>query len=273
VSDAYGTIRVERRGHVAEVALDRPEKGNAMSPAFFDEFGRAMHALDADPEVRAILVYAEGKAFSYGLDLMEAWAELGPLLQGSTAGPRMQLLELIRRWQRDTGAPAAIGTPVVVAIHGWCVGGGLDLVSACDIRLCSRQARFSLREARIAIVADIGSLQRLPKIIGDAATRELALTAKDIDAERALRLGLVSEVCDDREALLARARAEADTIAGLSPLVTRGIKQVLELQDGRPVRDGLEQVALWNAAFLQSEDLGEAMAAFLEKREPRYRGA
>jgi enoyl-CoA hydratase len=270
--DPYETIRLEKRGHVAEVVLHRPGRGNAMSPAFFREFGRAMAAVEADPEIRACLVHGAGGAFSYGLDLQEATAELAPLLQGATAGSRVRLRRLIQDWQAQIGMPASIATPVVAAVHGWCIGGGLDLVAACDIRLAARDARFSLREARVGLVADLGSLQRLPRIIGDAATRELALTAKDIDAERALRLGLVSEILDDREALLARARAEAETIAGLSPLVVQGIKQVMRYQDGKSTGAGLEYVATWNAAYLASADLAEAMAAHFEKRRPEYTG-
>jgi enoyl-CoA hydratase len=122
------------------------------------------------------------------------------------------------------------------------------------------------------MVADLGSLQRLPRIIGDAATRELAFTAKDIDADRALRLGLVSTVLDTREALMDAAHKEAETIAGHSPLVIQGVKHIMNNQEGWTVDQGLEYVATWNSAFLQSEDLTEALTAFMEKRKPEYKG-
>ena len=268
----FETLRVAVEAHVATVRLHRPEVGNAMSMQLFAELEQAFAELDAADEVRVIVVAGQGKAFSYGLDLMAAAMDLAPVIQEGLAGPRLEARRLIARLQRQCGAPATCRKPVIAAVHGWCIGAGLDLISACDLRLCSADAKFSLREARVAMVADIGSLQRLPHIIGDGATRELALTAKDIDATRALQLGLVSQVLSDREALLAAARAEAETIAALPPLTVQGVKQVLNYQDGKTVADGLEYVATWNAAFLQSEDLKEAFAAFMQRRTPEYKG-
>jgi len=268
----FETVKIERDGHVAEVVLDRAEAGNSLNLQLFADVHDAFEFLDGDDACRVIVLRAEGKAFSYGLDLMAAPVDFGPVLAEGLAGVRLELRRLIGRLQRQTGKPAAIRKPVVAAVHGWCIGGGLDLISACDLRLCTADARFSLREARVAMVADLGSLQRLPRIIGDAATRELALTAKDIDATRALRLGLVSGVHDDREALYEAARAEAQLIAGLSPVAVQGVKHVLNAQDGRTIDQGLEYVATWNAAFVQSEDLKEAISAFFEKRTPQYTG-
>lgn len=268
----WKTLELSVRGHVAEVKLNRPDKGNAVSPTMFAELEQVFAHIEEDAQVRVALLYGEGKAFSYGLDLMEAMSELAPHVRGGLAGPRVELRKLILRLQRQCGAPASCSKPVVVAVHGWCIGAGLDILSACDVRLCSQDARFSLREARMGIVADIGSLQRLPRIIGDAATRELALTAKDIDAARAERMGLVSQVLPDRDALLEAARQEAEGIAALPPLVVQGVKHVLEQQDGMTIAQGLEYVATWNSAFLASEDLSEAFTAFFEKRDPDYKG-
>lgn len=268
----FETVKIERDAHVAELVLNRPEAGNAFNFQLFSDVHDSLAALDEDPECRAIVLRAEGKAFTYGLDLMSAPVDFAPVLTEGLAGVRLQLRALILKLQEQTAKPAEIRKPVVAAVHGWCIGAGLDLISACDIRVCSADARFSLREARVAMVADIGSLQRLPRIIGDGATRELALTAKDIDAARALQLGLVSQVHDDREACYAAARAEAKLIASLSPVAVQGVKHVLNEQDGMTVQQGLEYVATWNAAFVQSEDLKEAFAAFLQKRTPEYTG-
>ena len=266
-------LRVEGMGErVVEVVLNRPSKGNAMNPQLFHDLQAAFEAIDRDDEVRVVLLRGEGKNFTYGLDLQDSMSELGPLIQGGLAAKRKKLRAFVKRLQHQCAAPAWCSKPVVAAVHGWCIGGGLDLVSACDIRLCTSNARFSLREARIGIVADLGSLQRLPAVIGDAATRELALTAKDIDAERALRLGLVSDVLDDEESLLERARQEAQTIAGLPPLVVQGVKHCMNTQLEPGINAGLEYVATWNSAFLASEDLFEAFAAFMEKRTPSYKG-
>ena len=268
----FETVKIERDGYVAEVGLNRPDAGNAFNMALFCDVAGAFSALDADDSVRAIVLRAEGKAFSFGLDLMAAPIDFGPVMQEGLAGVRLQLRKLILDLQEQTGTPATIRKPVVAAVDGWCIGAGLDLISACDIRMCTGAAKFSLREARVAMVADIGSLQRLPRIIGDAATRELALTAKDITAERAMQLGLVSQVHEDREQLYEAARAEAKLIAGLSPVAVQGVKHVLNMQDGMTVQQGLEYVATWNSAFVQSEDLKEAIAAFFEKRTPDYKG-
>jgi enoyl-CoA hydratase len=161
---------------------------------------------------------------------------------------------------------------VIAAIQGWCIGGGLDLASACDIRLASSDAKISLREVKVAMVADIGSIQRLPRIIGEGHTRELAYTGRDIDAARALRIGLVNDVYDSHEDLLREARALARNIADNPPLVVQGAKQVIDYCADKSLADGLRYVAVWNAAFLQSQDLGEAMAAFVEKRPAKFRG-
>jgi enoyl-CoA hydratase len=254
---------------IATVTLTRP----TMPPAFFTELEGAFRGLAASEGVRAVLLRSSAKAWSYGLDLAAAMKDLGPQLAGGgTAGPRMELHALIRRLQGAIDAVAACPAPVIAAIHGWCIGGGLDLAAACDIRLASADARFSLRETKIAIVADLGSLQRLPGIIGQGRTRELAFTGKDVTAARAEAMGLVNEVFPDEEALLAGARVMAAEIAANPPLTVRGVKQVLAFGEGKTVAEGLSYVAAWNAAFLASEDLGEALAAFAERRAPSYKG-
>lgn len=212
------------------------------------------------------------KAFSYGLDLPAAFQQYGELFAGGGAAQRSELLALIRRLQAQLTAVAESPVPVIAAIHGACIGGGLDLAAACDIRLASADAKISLREVKVAIVADLGSLQRLPPIIGQGHTRELAFTGKTIDAARAERIGLVNQVFATPEDLLAGAEALAREIAANPPLTVRGVKDVLTAGEGKTVAEGLEYVAAYNAAFLASEDLGEALAAFLEKREPSYKG-
>lgn len=263
-------LSVETVDHVATVTLTC----KTMGPTFFSEIGTVFRGLAEDTTLRAVVIRGAAKPFSYGLDLMEAFQAHGPLLTGANlAGPRMELLALVRRWQADIIAVAALPVPVICAIHGWCVGGGLDLASACDIRLCSADAKFSLRETRIAIVADLGSLQRLPGIIGRGATAELAYTGKDIDANRALQMGLVNSVHADRDAVWAEAEAMAREIASNAPLTVRGVKDVLRYGEGKTVEEGLAYVAVWNSAFVASEDLGEAVSAFMNKREAKYKGA
>jgi enoyl-CoA hydratase len=178
----------------------------------------------------------------------------------------------ILRMQRSITAVADCPKPVVAAVHGYCIGGGVDLASACDIRLASADAVFSVRETRVAIVADLGSLQRLPHIIGKGHVAELAFTGKDITATRAKEIGLVNDVLPDADAVLAAARRLAAEIADNSPLAVQGTKAVLTACEDRSVAEGLDYVATWNAGFLGSDDLAEAMTAFMEKRAPQFRG-
>jgi enoyl-CoA hydratase len=267
----YLSLRVEQENGVAEVTLTGPGKGNAMGPDFWRELPMVFAALEADEGVRVVVVHGEGAHFSYGLDLGAMLAEL-PVTGENLAAERTRFLDTILRMQASVSSVATCRKPVIAAVSGWCIGGGLDLIAACDVRLCSAEARFSLRETKLAIVADIGSLQRLPHIIGEGHTRELAFTGKDVDAGRALRMGLVNEVYETSEELLAGARALAGEIAANPPLVVQGTKRVLNERLGKSVEEGLRYVALWNAAFLQSLDLQEAIAAFFERRPPHFEG-
>jgi enoyl-CoA hydratase len=182
------------------------------------------------------------------------------------------MLAEIERLQRSITAVADCPKPVVAAIHGCCLGGGVDLITACDVRVAAADAVFSIRETRIAIVADVGTLQRLPGIVGRGIAAELALTGDDLGAERALAIGLVNGVHADAAAAVAAARDLAARIARNSPLVVQGTKRVLRYCEGKSVEDGLAFVATWNAAFVESDDLKEAMTAFFEKRAPRFTG-
>lgn len=264
-----GFFEVVTADHVTTVTLTQP----TMPPAFFAACEELFGGIAHDPEVRAVVVRGAGKAFSYGLDLKTAFSELGPTLAGGgLAGARMELRLLIRKLQRAFTAIAECPVPVIAAVHNHCIGGGLDLISACDIRLGAADSKISLRETKIAIVADIGSLQRLPGIIGKGAMRELAFTGRDIDADHALRIGLLNHVYADAEATWRAADELAREIAGNAPLTVRGVKSVLDACEGKSVADGLDYVATWNSAFLASEDLTEAVTAFAQKRAPVYKG-
>lgn len=265
-------MQVEKADGVAEVSLRGPGRGNAMGPAFFRELPEIFSGLDADDEVRAIIVHGSGGVFSYGLDLHGMGATLKThLAPQNRATERSRLLELISALQQGFDAVARCRKPVIAAVAGPCIGGGVDLIAACDIRLAATNAIFSVREAKVAIVADLGSLARLPGIIGQGHTRELAFTGKDIDAERALRIGLVSDVFEDEAALVAGARKLAREIADNPAVVVQGVKQVLDFGERSSIADANRFVAVWNSAFLASADLDEAMLAFAEKRAPDFR--
>lgn len=261
-------FRTEKEGHIAWLFLNRPEKRNTMNRAFFEGLLRHFREFDEDPEVRVVIIRAEGKSFTGGLDIME----MAPTLQGSDAGARERLRKEILAFQETMNSVERCRKPVIAAVHSHCIGGGIDLIAACDIRMASRDAVFSIRETRVAIVADLGTLQRLPYIIGHGWFRELALTGRDFSAEEAFRMGLITHLCEDRESLYEEAKKVALEISVCSPLTVQGVKEVILYSRDRGVYPGLEYVAQKNAALLPSEDLMEAFRAFVEKREPQFKG-
>lgn len=263
---------VTRSGQVATVALAGPGGKPVMDRAYFAELRSVFGVLDADEQVRAIVLTGVRGSFSFGLDLAEANATFGAMLASDSAAARADFLALIRDWQQAVTVVACCRKPTIAAIEGWCVGGGVDLAAACDVRLATQDARFSIREARMAIVADLGSLQRLVGVIGDGYLRELALTGDDIDADRAREIGLVNRTYGDTAALRAEAAALAGRMAANSPLVLRGVKDVLDAERAPRVEAGLRYTAVWNAAFLLSEDLREALTSFEERRTPQFAG-
>jgi enoyl-CoA hydratase len=270
-------LRIERHDALATVWLDRPEARNAMGQDLWRDLPTAMQVVGEDPDVRVVVIAAKGPHFSVGLDLKA----MGSLLTGGdnsgggtpsaavrASGARADILRL----QAAITAVAQCPKPVIAAVHGYCIGGGVDLIAACDIRLASADAIFSVREAKVAIVADLGSLQRLPSIIGAGHVAELAFTGKDIGAARAKEIGLVNDVADDVDGVLKAAYELGAEIAANSPLAVQGTKAILAANEGRTVAQGLDYVATWNAGMLGSDDLIEAMTAFMERRPPNFTG-
>ena len=267
-------LTLERDGHVATLWLDSPERRNAMGPALWSDLPRMMEEISDDDDVRAVVIAAKGPAFTVGLDLKTMGSAVAGEGGGGTseAARRKTALRGIKRLQGSINAVAACPKPVIAAVHGWCIGGGIDLICACDIRLSSADAVFSVRETKIAIVADLGTLQRLPGIVAKGHVAELAYTGKDIMAERASEIGLINQVLPDADACHKAAHEMAMEIASNSPLAVQGTKAVLKASEGRTVEEGLDYVGVWNAAFLASDDLTEAFTAFLEKRPPKFTG-
>lgn len=268
---------VETKDGIAEVRMlgrgGDTERSNTMGAEFWDELPQVFATIDAEPQAKVVLLTGSGRDFSLGLDLREMlprWA--GMLAPGARARPRTAFRSEIRRLQAAISSVAACRVPVIAAVSGWCVGGGVDLIAAADIRLAAADATFSVREVKLAIVADLGSLHRLAGIIGEGHLRELALTGSDIDADRAERIGLVNRVYPDRDSLRTAARQLAAEIAGNPPLAVEGTKQMLNADREHRVAQGLREVASWNAAFLPSDDLDEAIAAFGERRPPHFSG-
>lgn len=268
-------LALEVEGTVGTLWLDRPEARNAMGRAFWHDLPHAARAISELDGLRVLVLAARGPHFTVGLDLKEFG---GSLFESGERAPSKATSNArnyaeVRRMQDAVSSIANLEIPVIAAIHGYCIGGGVDLISACDIRLASNDAVFSIRETKIAIVADIGTLQRLPRIVPAGHVAELAFSGKDFDAQRAQSIGLVNSLHgagpDD---VLDAAKSLAKEIAANSPLAVRGTKAVLAANDGRTIDEGLDFVARWNTMFLQSNDLREAMTAFVEKRAPHFHG-
>ena len=256
-------VQVDDGTGVATVTLTGTGAGNAMGGLVWSELPALFEALDADPQARAVVLRGAGDCFSVGLDLRWYLPRYRRTLRAGEQEARRRLLDEARWMQGSIGAVAASRLPVVAALHGSCIGAGMDLAAACDIRLASADAVFSVREVRIGIVADLGVLQRLPRIVGAGHTRELALTGRDFPAAEARSMGFVTKVLKTPDALFEEAGAVAAQIAAHPPQTVAGIKHVLERSQDMSLDQGLEHVALWNAAFLPSSELTDLLTAAL----------
>ena len=263
-------LEIDRDGHLATLWLNRPNKLNALSRDMWTDIPEAVAELGEDDDVRVIVLAGRGRAFTVGIDIemLAGFRPDGP----SPANSNFQIYSEIKRMQRTVSCFAETPKPVIAAIHGYCLGAGANIISACDIRLASADALFSIRETKLGLVADVGALQRLPGIVGNGVTAEMAMTGADYPASWALEKGLVSQVFDGPDELVAGARELAKEIAANSPLVTQGIKQILQANDGRTIDQALDYMAQWNSSFLISNDLMEAMNAYMEKRDPNFTG-
>ena len=268
----YETLTVAADGPVATVRMNRPDKANAMNLAMWHELRRAFTALDETPSVRVVVLEGEGRHFTSGIDL-QMFGELMPSLHDDCDGrTREKLRRFILDLQDTLTSLERCRKPVLAAVHGACVGGGIDLICCADMRYAAADARFSIKEVDIGMVADVGTLQRLPKLIGSQGlVRELAYTGREVGAAEAQAIGLVNRVFDTREALAAGVREVAQAIATKSPLSVRGIKEMLNYARDHSVADGLNHVATWNAAMLMSEDLMAAASAAQARKAPTFR--
>ncbi|RHX88487.1 crotonase/enoyl-CoA hydratase family protein [Leptospira stimsonii] len=250
--------------------LNRPEKRNAMNWPFWRDLPDAIEEINSNPQIHAFVIAARGKSFSTGLDLESFFEQFGASIQAPLGDDRRKFFDLILRMQKGINAVYNSPKPSIAAVQKHCIGGGLDLISACDIRYATVDASISLREAKVAIVADMGSINRLPSIIGQGHTRELALTGKDIDGPEAERIGLVTKVFETEEEMMSVALATAKEIAENPKLVVSGVKDVMRYSEGKPLEAGLNYVALWNSSFLDSADFRGALQSFKERKRPLY---
>jgi enoyl-CoA hydratase len=269
----YTFYIVEKKPPLAWVFLNRPEKKNAMNPPAWKETLPIFADLDQDREIRAVIISGKGSCFSAGIDLMEMVSELPEILdREQKGGIKWRLIKKIAALQDTISCIEWCRKPVIAAIHGYCIGAGLDMATACDIRLCSADAEFSLKEAAVGFVADVGVLQRIPHIVGQGIARELAYTARLINADRAKEILLVNAVYSDHDALVKGAEELALSIAENAPLAVEASKQVLKFGVGKSIEDGLKYVAAISSDIVPSNDLMEAVTAFSQKRTPKFTG-
>ncbi|MBD8495839.1 crotonase/enoyl-CoA hydratase family protein [Pseudomonas syringae] len=265
----YQAFIVQVHEQVAHVQINRPEKLNAMNAAFWDEIRTIFQWIDEHDEVRAVVISGAGKHFSSGIDLALLGAvasELGP-----DAGRNARVLRRkIEQMQASFTAVAQCRKPVLAAVQGYCLGAGVDLIAACDMRYAAVDAQFAIREIDMGMAADVGTLQRLPRIIGDGLLRELAYTGRSLHAPEAAQIGLVNRVYDDQAQMLDGVLALARQIAQKSPIAIEGTKRMIDYMRDHRVDDGLEHVAIWNASMLQSADLKLAMMASMSKQKPVF---
>lgn len=266
----FSALEVELKDHVVTARLNRPQKANALDEVLWFELGDLADWVDRTPEARVLVLLANGKHFTAGIDFSLIMTLVGKVKELPQGQRQFRLRQEILRLQAAFTRFETCLKPVIAAIDGACVGGGIDLITACDIRFATADATFCVKEVDLAIVADIGTLQRLPAIVGEGIARDLALSGRTFGADDALRMGLLSHVLPDRTSLETHALEAARKLSTKSPLTLRGIKEVMNYSRGRSVQDGLEHVATWNASMLLSQDAEEAIAAMLQKRPAVY---
>lgn len=257
----YETLKVmSPREYVLQVELDRPDKRNALSTTMWKEFVTCFQQISEDKDCRAVVISGSGKVFTAGIDL-QCLAEIAMQTAELDAGRKaMTIRKVILAFQDSFTVFEKCPKPVIAAVHGGCIGAGIDLITACDMRFCSKDAWFQIKEVDIGIAADVGTLQRLPKIIGnDSLARELAYTARPFYADEAKEMGLVSRVFPDKETMINGTLDIASLIASKSPIAVQGTKVNLIYSRDHSVPESLQYIANWNQVMLQSEDIVKAM--------------
>ncbi|XP_003742536.1 delta(3,5)-Delta(2,4)-dienoyl-CoA isomerase, mitochondrial [Galendromus occidentalis] len=267
-STDFKTLKVHKPApFVYNVELNRPDKRNAMNGAMWDEIPRCFTEISQDPDCRVVVLSGAGAMFTAGLDLAEQAAVLMSFNDESDPSRKfVKLRDIVARYQFTFTAIEKCPKPVIAAVHSACIGAGTSLITACDIRYCSEDAWFSIKEVNVGICADVGVLQRIHRVVGNGSViNEWALTGRKFDSKEALREGLVSRVLKDRDELMKASLDMAKLIASQSPVAVQGTKVNLAYSRSHSVDESLDYQAIWNACNLQTEDLTTAAAAIISK--------
>ncbi|XP_075692381.1 delta(3,5)-Delta(2,4)-dienoyl-CoA isomerase, mitochondrial isoform X1 [Rhinoderma darwinii] len=270
-SYSYETLKVTAPGdHVYHVEINRPEKRNAMNKALWREMVLCFQVLGEDTNCRAVVISGAGKMFTSGIDLMDLASDFLQPQEDDAARIAWNIRKKIYEYQESFSVIEKCTKPVIAAVHNGCIGAGVDLVTACDIRYCSQDAYFQVKEVDVGLAADVGTLQRLPNVIGNRSlVNELAFTARKMMSDEALSSGLVSRVLPDKSSLLSAAFDLATEIASKSPVAVQGTKVNLLYSRDHSVQDSLNYMATWNMSMLQTQDIMTSAQAALQKKTPK----
>lgn len=267
---SYQTFTLNVENHIAHLVLSRPDAYNSMNRDFWREFPEAIRQLDVDAEARVLVISSTGKHFCAGMDL-EVFTQPDPQMFNGEAGRRAEgMRRLVSQLQQCFSVLEEIRIPVLCAIQGGCIGGALDLVCAADMRYCSQDAFFTIKETELGMTADLGTLQRLPQLIAPGLARELAYTARKMDASEAQNAGLVNRVYSDKESLLSGVMGVAGDIAMRSPLAVTGCKQMINYARDHSMADSLSYMATWQAGMFQPSDMMQIFSAKMSGKTPEF---
>lgn len=262
-------FRFTQEGAVAHLSLNRPEKANCMIPAFWTELPEIIRKFENDASIRVLLITGEGKHFSAGMDI-SSFSAIYETLKAEPGRASYALRKEILRLQDTFNALEHARFPVIAAVHGACIGAGVDMISACDVRLAAQDTKFSIEEVNVGMTADVGTLQRLPKLIAPGIVKELALTGRKFTASEAKSWGFINHVYPDREQTIAAGLELASVIAAKSPLVSAGVKRSIDYARDHSVPDALEHIASWNGGMLRQEDLETAIKSKMKGHKAIY---
>ncbi len=271
----YECFSVEIVDQIAHVILNRPEKRNSMNPAFWDELPAIIDDIDAHSKARVIVISSTGPHFTAGIDVT-AFSEGSELLDSAETSDFVERQQGARFYDTVTALQKSFSClencriPVLAAIQGGCIGGGVDLVTACDMRYATQDAFLTIFETNIGMTADVGTFPRLVKLIPEGFVREMAYTGRRVSADEAQAVGLVNRVYPDHESLLAGVMEIAAEIAAKAPLAVYGCKRIINYARDHNTSDGLDYIGIWNASMLHLDEIREAMTANKEQRQGRF---
>lgn len=266
----FKNFKLDIENHIAHLAFNRPDKANSLNVPGWEEMQAAFEHLSEKSEVRVIILSGEGKHFCAGMDLT-ALMSIQQFESDCEARRRDSIRKFILKIQDTITSIEKCKKPVLAAIHNGCIGGAVDIVTACDMRYSTKSAYFTIKEVDLGLVADIGTLQRLPTIINPGMVNEMAYTGRNVYGPEAKSIGLTNQVFDSKEEMIEKVTEIATMIAQKSPLVIQGTKEMILYKRDHTVNDSLENMANYNAGMLLSNDLIEAFQAYTQKRKPIFK--